>query len=112
MLEVHAELVVSEGRVVRRRLAPDAPARVVSDDPAGLARTYADGGASGLLLTDLDGAAADAPRALELARRLSAETGLPLAYRGGLRSAADIDAAGEAGVTQVVLDSVAFGDAA
>src|SRR5262249_50870255 len=52
------------------------------------------------------------PRALELARRLVSETGLPLTYRGGLRSAADIDAAGEAGVTQVVLDSIAFGDAA
>src|SRR3954462_12648854 len=112
MLQVQPELLVSGGSVVRRRLAPGAPARVVSVDPLALARRYAEDGADGLILHDLDGAEAGAPAALELAGRLAAEIGVELAYRGGLQSAADIDRVREAGVARVVLDRVAFGDVA
>jgi phosphoribosylformimino-5-aminoimidazole carboxamide ribonucleotide (ProFAR) isomerase len=112
MLEILPELPVSGGNVVRRRLAPGAPTRVVSVDPLAVARGYAEEGSDAVLLTDLDGLEAGAPAALALATLLSAEAGLEVTYRGGLQSAADIDRAGEAGVSRFVLDRVAFGDAA
>src|SRR4051794_16480815 len=112
MLEILPELPVSGGNVVRRRLAPGAPMRIVSEEPLSLAKRYAEDGAGGLLLTDVDGIDAGTPAALDLASRLTVEAGLEVTYRGGLSSAADIDRAGEAGVSRFVLDRVAFGDAA
>ena len=112
MLEILPELPVSGGNVVRRRLAPGAPTRVVSVDPLSVAKQYAADGADGLLVTDLDGMESGTPATLELAARVSRETGLAVTYRGGLSTAADIDRAGAAGVSRFVLDRVAFGDAA
>jgi phosphoribosylformimino-5-aminoimidazole carboxamide ribotide isomerase len=112
MLEILPELPVSGGNVVRRRLAPGAPMRIVSQDPLSLAKEYAEDGAGSLLLTDVDGIEAGTPAALDLASRLAAEAGVEVTYRGGLSSAADIDRAGEAAVSRFVLDRVAFGDAA
>ena len=81
-------------------------------DPLDAARAWADAGAARLHVVDLDGARAGAPVNLEHVGRIAAETGLPVQLGGGLRSAAAIAAALDAGVERVVLGTAAFADPA
>jgi phosphoribosylformimino-5-aminoimidazole carboxamide ribotide isomerase len=111
-LTVRVELLIAEGRVVRRRLAPGSPRAVVSDDPAGFAARLAAQGAPALSVTDLDAVRAGAPFHLGLAAEIARAAGVEVGYRGGLVTPSDVERALDAGLGPLVLDTAAFGDPA
>ncbi|MET0292384.1 MAG: 1-(5-phosphoribosyl)-5-[(5-phosphoribosylamino)methylideneamino] imidazole-4-carboxamide isomerase [Steroidobacteraceae bacterium] len=76
-------------------------------DPAELLDRYADWGARWLHVVDLDGARDGMPANLEVIARLAAKKRLQIQSGGGLRSQSAIDAMLQAGVSRVVLGSVA-----
>ncbi len=87
----------------------DFDARTVYDaDPVAAAAAFLDAGAERLHVVDLDGAKAGAPVNLENLRAIAEETGVPVQYGGGLRSAEAIAAALRAGAARVVIGTAAM----
>jgi phosphoribosylformimino-5-aminoimidazole carboxamide ribotide isomerase len=96
-----------------RLLRGDFDATTVYDaDPLAAACAWVTGGARFLHVVDLDGARAGHPANIEHLRRIAAETGVPVQYGGGLRSAEAVSEALEAGAERVVLGTAAFTDPA
>jgi phosphoribosylformimino-5-aminoimidazole carboxamide ribotide isomerase len=84
--------------------------KVYDEDPLSAARGWVKAGADYLHLVDLDGARAGEPVNLEQLRRVASESGVPVQYGGGLRSAAAVEDALGAGAARVILGTVAFTD--
>lgn len=80
---------------------------VYADDPAAMALRWAAEGAEYLHVVDLDGARAGQPVNLAIVARIAATVNIPVQLGGGIRTLAGIDAALAAGVTRVILGSVA-----
>ncbi len=94
-----------------RLVRGDFDAKTVYDaDPLAAARGWVDAGARFLHVVDLDGAKAGAPVNIEQLRRIAAEAGVPVQYGGGLRTAATVDLALEAGASRVILGTAAYTD--
>ncbi len=98
------------GRAVRLRRGDFDAETVYAADPLDAARRWVEGGARVLHVVDLDGARAGRPVALDSLRRIAEAAGVPVQYGGGLRTAADVDAAVEAGAARVVLGTAAYRD--
>lgn len=103
-----------DGRVVRLREGDFARVTGYSGDPVGVAVGFAAAGASWIHLVDLDGARDGAPR--RLAEVASISEALPsqcrLEVAGGIRDAAAVAAALDAGASRVVLGTALIGDQA
>jgi phosphoribosylformimino-5-aminoimidazole carboxamide ribotide isomerase len=84
--------------------------KVYDEDPLSAARGWVDAGAEYLHVVDLDGAKAGEPVNLEHLGRVASESGVPVQYGGGLRSAASVADALRAGAARVILGTVAFTD--
>jgi phosphoribosylformimino-5-aminoimidazole carboxamide ribotide isomerase len=84
--------------------------KVYDEDPLSAARGWVAAGADYLHVVDLDGAKAGEPVNLQQLRRLAGESGVPVQYGGGLRSAQAVAGALDAGATRVILGTVAFTD--
>ncbi len=105
---------IREGRCVRLLRGNFARVTEYSDDPCAMALHWKALGARALHVVDLDGAREGRPRPrhLGLVRRIVDETGLPVQFGGGLRTAEAVDAAFEAGARRVVLGTAACDDPA
>ncbi len=77
-------------------------------DPVDAAERWAEGGAEWLHVVDLDGAREGESRNLEHVRRIAGAVDLPLQLGGGLRDAAAVAAALEAGAERVVIGTAAL----
>jgi phosphoribosylformimino-5-aminoimidazole carboxamide ribotide isomerase len=97
---------LQNGRCVRLLKGDFAQETIYGEDPALMARHWRDSGAELLHVVDLDGARQGRPVQLELVRAIAAE--VPVQLGGGLRTADDVQAAGEAGVQRVVLGTAAL----
>lgn len=95
-----------QGRVVRLRQGDFAQSRAFEHDPVALAERYASAGADSLHLVDLDGARAARPMQLALIARI-ASSGLRVQAGGGVRTRDDVQSLLDAGVTRVVIGSIA-----
>lgn len=96
-----------------RLVKGDFDAKTVYDsDPLSAASGWVKDGARALHVVDLDGAKAGEPVNIGHLRRIASETGVPVQYGGGLRSARAVDEALEAGAARVILGTVAFTDPA
>ncbi len=80
---------------------------VYADDPAAMARRWAAEGAEYLHVVDLDGARAGQPVNLAIVARIAAAVAIPVQLGGGIRTLAAIEDVLAAGVTRVILGSVA-----
>ena len=83
---------------------------VYHDDPLEAARSWVEAGARYLHVVDLDGAKAGAPASLEHLGRIVAETGVPVQYGGGLRTAGAVRDALRAGAERVIVGTAALRD--
>lgn len=98
------------GRCVRL-LQGRADAETVYDaDPVAVARRWAARGAEWLHLVDLDGAFAGVSQQLPIIGRIAAAVSIPVQLGGGLRSLEQIESALAAGVSRVVLGTIAITD--
>lgn len=98
------------GRCVRLAQGDFARETSYSDDPASALADFVQGGAEEAHLVDLDGARAGAPRQHDLFALLASDTSLRLQVAGGVRSRAHVATLLEAGVTRVVIGSLALTD--
>ena len=105
-LQIIPAIDLRDGRVVRLAQGDYARETHYALDPVQLARQYRGEGARWLHVVDLDGARDGGLRNLDLIARLAA-IGLAVQAGGGVRSEHDIDALLGAGVTRVVIGSLA-----
>jgi phosphoribosylformimino-5-aminoimidazole carboxamide ribotide isomerase len=82
--------------------------KVYDEDPLSAARGWVDAGAEYLHVVDLDGAKRGEPVNLEQLRLLAGESGVPVQYGGGLRSAKAAADALAAGAARVIIGTIAF----
>jgi phosphoribosylformimino-5-aminoimidazole carboxamide ribotide isomerase len=101
---------ILDGHAVRLVQGDFAARTLYDDDPLDAALAWVEAGALALHVVDLDGARAGAPRNLDVIRRICAETHVPVQVGGGLRTAADVDSALEAGAARVVVGTAAYED--
>ena len=108
--EVIPAIDLREGRVVRLRQGDYARETVYHIDPVALARGYADEGARRLHVVDLDGARSGRFENLAVIEDIARSCTLEVQAGGGVRSSEDLRRLYSAGVTRVVLGSVAVRD--
>ena len=110
MFEIYPALDIRHGQVVRLQEGDPARQTVFEDDPVAVARRWAQAGARWLHVVNLDGAFDEAGEEAigfnVLLRKLCA-VGPRVQFGGGIRSQADIEAALAAGVSRVVLGTLA-----
>ena len=107
-MNLYPAIDILAGNAVRLVQGDFDASTVYDADPVAAARAWVDGGASFLHVVDLDGARAGEPVNLAQLRRIARETGVPVQYGGGLRSAGAVEAALAAGADRVILGTVAF----
>jgi phosphoribosylformimino-5-aminoimidazole carboxamide ribotide isomerase len=98
------------GRAVRLARGEFDQQTVYDADPLEAARRWVADGARQLHVVDLDGARTGEPANLDQLQRITAELDVPVQVGGGLRSAAAVRAAVEAGAARVVLGTAAYND--
>jgi len=112
---IYPAIDLRRGQVVRLRQGDPDAQTIFADDPAAVARRWAEHGAEWLHVVNLDGAFTDRDQNLGLdlglnLRRLveiRGATSLPIQFGGGLRTLDDVALALELGATRVVLGTVA-----
>ena len=104
---VYPAIDVRDARVVRLQQGDYDRETRYPDQPAAVARRYADAGAIWLHLVDLDAARAGGYTLLPLLRELTQSTPLKIQTGGGVRAESDIQAILDAGADRVVIGSLA-----
>lgn len=101
---------IKDGKCVRLRQGIEDQVTVFSDDPAAMARQWQELGSRWLHIIDLDGAFSGTPRNMELIRSVCSSVKIPVQLGGGIRS---LEVAGkylEAGVSRLIIGTVALED--
>jgi phosphoribosylformimino-5-aminoimidazole carboxamide ribotide isomerase len=80
---------------------------VYSDSPAEQAKEWEDGGAEFIHLVDLDGAKNGAPANLEAVKAITDAVSIPCELGGGIRTIKDAEAVFNAGVSRIILGTIA-----
>lgn len=101
---------IRDGRAVRLLRGDYEHETIYDADPTEAARRWSGQGARRLHLVDLDGARDGRPANLGAVRAITAAVECPLQFGGGLRDAAAVAAALEAGVDRVVIGTAALSD--
>ncbi len=104
---IYPAIDLRAGRVVRLDQGDYARETRYSDDPLGVARGFAREGATWLHVVDLDAAREGRFLHLDLVSSLAADSGLRVQCGGGVRHLADVEGLFDAGVSRVVVGSVA-----
>jgi phosphoribosylformimino-5-aminoimidazole carboxamide ribotide isomerase len=104
---VYPAIDLRGGRCVRLTQGDFARETVYGDDPVGVARRWEALGARWLHVVDLDGAHAGRPVQAPLVAAICAAVRIPVQVGGGMRDAAAVETALDAGAARVVLGTVA-----
>ncbi len=99
---------LKDGRCVRLKRGLMEDATVFNDDPAAQARAFADAGFRWLHCVDLNGAFEGRSVNADAIRAIRAAIDLPIQLGGGIRDMAAIEAWLAAGITRVILGTVAL----
>ncbi|MEW6105316.1 MAG: 1-(5-phosphoribosyl)-5-[(5-phosphoribosylamino)methylideneamino]imidazole-4-carboxamide isomerase [Bacillota bacterium] len=108
--EVIPAIDIRGGRCVRLFQGNYTKETVFSDDPVGVASSWASLGATTIHVVDLDGAACGRPVNLPLVRRICSTAGVQVELGGGLRTLEDVSAALDCGVSRAIIGTVALRD--
>lgn len=110
-MEILPAIDLRGGRCVRLRQGDYAQETIFSDQPAAMARRWADEGASRLHLVDLDGAKAGKPVNVEALRAIVAAVNIPCELGGGLRDDQSVELMlQEVGIDRVIIGTQALKD--
>ncbi|SNS00945.1 1-(5-phosphoribosyl)-5-[(5-phosphoribosylamino)methylideneamino] imidazole-4-carboxamide isomerase [Humidesulfovibrio mexicanus] len=99
---------IKDGRCVRLEQGRADAVTVFGEDPAESALSWVRQGAQWLHVVDLDGAFSGLPRNFELVKRICAEAGVPVQLGGGIRDLDTAKAYVEAGVTRLIIGTIAL----
>jgi phosphoribosylformimino-5-aminoimidazole carboxamide ribotide isomerase len=111
-VRLYPAIDILDGNAVRLVKGDFDAKKVYDEDPLSAARGWVTAGADYLHVVDLDGAKRGEPVNLEQLARLARESGVPVQYGGGLRSAEAVERALLAGAARVILGTAAFTDPA
>ncbi len=103
---------MKDGRCVRLRRGDFGTVHQVADSPLAVAADFRAHGAKWVHMVDLDGARDGARRNFPQIREVIRSSGLRVELGGGIKTAADVDAVGEAGAARMVIGSAAVTDPA
>lgn len=109
-MRLYPAIDILEGNAVRLVKGDFEAPRIYDPDPLSAAMGWVEQGASYLHVVDLDGAKAGGPVNLEHLRRIVSESGVPVQYGGGLRTAETVTHALAAGAARVVVGTAAVTD--
>lgn len=101
---------IKDGRCVRLRQGEAHQVTVFGEDPVAMALHWQDQGARWLHVVDLDGAFSGEPRNRDLIARLCAAVSIPVQLGGGIRSREVAQAYLDAGVTRLIIGTIALED--
>ncbi|MGI6004762.1 MAG: 1-(5-phosphoribosyl)-5-[(5-phosphoribosylamino)methylideneamino]imidazole-4-carboxamide isomerase [Christensenellales bacterium] len=105
---VYPAVDIKDGKCVRLRQGKADDASVYADDPAVMAKRWADAGAAALHVVDLDGAFGGEGKNLAAVERIVKIAGIPVQLGGGIRTIEDMALRlEEIGVKRVILGTVA-----
>jgi phosphoribosylformimino-5-aminoimidazole carboxamide ribotide isomerase len=104
---VYPAIDLRGGRVVRLRQGDYAAETRYADEPLEVARRYRADGAQWIHVVDLDAARDGTMRHRETIAAIARDSGLTVQAGGGVRSEADVEALLDAGVSRVVIGSLA-----
>ncbi len=107
MLTLYPAIDLKDGACVRLRRGAMEDATVYGADPAAQAHIWQEQGARWLHVVDLNGAFAGKPVNQDAVRAILAAAEVPVQLGGGIRSMAGIEAWLAAGISRVILGSVA-----
>ena len=99
---------IKDGCCVRLEQGRADAVTVFGEDPAASAMHWVALGAEWLHIVDLDGAFSGSPRNFDLVGRICAEAKVPVQLGGGIRDLATAKAYVEAGVTRLIIGTVAL----
>ncbi|EPR42816.1 1-(5-phosphoribosyl)-5-(5-phosphoribosylamino)methylideneamino imidazole-4-carboxamide isomerase [Desulfovibrio sp. X2] len=99
---------IKDGRCVRLRQGKKDDVTVFGEDPVAAARHWVDLGARFLHVVDLDGAFDGKPVNFGLVRRICCELGVSVQLGGGIRDLETASAYLEAGVTRLIIGTMAL----
>src|SRR5687768_3025362 len=85
-MQILPAIDLRDGKCVRLRQGDYAQETIFSDEPAEMARRWANAGAERLHLVDLDGAKAGRPVNHDVVRRIVDGCGIPCQLGGGVRN--------------------------
>lgn len=105
---IYPAIDLLNGRCVRLRQGDYSRETVFSDDPAAVARKWAELGADRIHVVDLDGAKTGKPVNGPVIRKIVEAAGVPVQLGGGLRTDADLAACFDWGVRWAVLGTRAL----
>ncbi|HQT66105.1 MAG: 1-(5-phosphoribosyl)-5-[(5-phosphoribosylamino)methylideneamino]imidazole-4-carboxamide isomerase [Rhodospirillales bacterium 20-60-12] len=106
-LVLYPAIDLKDGSCVRLKRGEMDQATIYADDPAMQARAFEAAGFGWLHVVDLNGAFAGASVNGDAVRRIIAAVSMPVQLGGGIRDLAGIEAWLEAGISRVILGSVA-----
>lgn len=109
-LTLYPAIDLKNGECVRLQQGDMARVTVFNTDPAAQARQWQDAGFGYLHLVDLDGAFAGKPANADAVRAIRKAVTLPIQLGGGIRDEATIEAWLDAGISRVILGTVAVRD--
>ncbi|MDF2875661.1 MAG: hisA, partial [Sporomusa sp.] len=104
---IYPAIDIRGGRCVRLTEGRFDQETVFADNPAEMALKWATAGAEYLHVVDLDGALAGKPVNLEVVRAIVKAVVIPVQLGGGIRTLETIGQVLEAGVSRVILGSIA-----
>ena len=107
MIEIIPAIDIIDGKCVRLAEGDFGRKTIYDNDPANIARQFADAGLRRLHLVDLDGARYGSPRNLAVLERIAAIDGLIVDFGGGIKTDADLAAAFDVGAAIATIGSVA-----
>ena len=106
---IYPAIDLRDGRAVRLTKGDYDQMKAYNDDPAAVARSFREAGATHLHVVDLDGARKGVPQNAETIRKLT-EVGLFTEVGGGIRDEARICEYLSGGVSRVILGTIAVQD--
>ena len=109
-MRLYPAIDILDGSAVRLVKGDFDARQTYEQDPLTAALLFARAGAEALHVVDLDGARRGEPVNLGHLRRIASESGLPVQYGGGLRSAGAVEQALAAGAARVILGTAALRD--
>jgi len=109
-MNLYPAIDLKNGECVRLKQGDMAQVTVFNSDPAAQARAWAAAGFRYLHLVDLDGAFAGRPANAAAVRAIRAAIDLPIQLGGGIRDEATIASWLDAGITRVILGTIAVRD--
>jgi phosphoribosylformimino-5-aminoimidazole carboxamide ribotide isomerase len=109
-MEILPAIDLKDGKAVRLTKGLMQSAKVYSDEPWEVVKTFEEMGAKWVHLVDLNGAFAGEPKNLEEIKKIRANCGVKLELGGGIRDEATIQRYLELGIDRVILGSIAVKD--